>query len=270
MTTDIIPTWDRYDGSPASVYERYFVPAIGRRFAEQVVEAAAPRPGERVLDVACGTGVVARIATEHVGDPTLVAGIDGHPGMLATARSNSPEIDWRQASAEGLPFDDDSFDIVLCSLGLQFFVDKLRALREMRRVMRPGGRCAIATAGPTPEPFRELHDVLAEHRGEHVAAFVDAVFTLADQDHLSDLMGAAGLDDVDATRRTVELRLGPPADFLWQYLLGTPLAEHVADLDDDRRAALERAVVERWQPFTDDAGVHMGVGIVLGTARAPS
>ena len=266
MTTDTIPTWDRYTGPPAAIYEQHFVPAIGRPFAERVVEAAAPRAGERVLDVACGTGIVARIAAEHLGGHGLVVGVDGHPGMLATARATYPAGDWRQASAEGLPFDDERFDAVLCSLGLQFFADKNRALDEMRRVLRPGGRTVIATAGPTPAALRALHDVLADHLGDHVAAFVDAVFTLDDTERLGEMMTAGGLANVETSRETIQLRLDPPADFFWQYVLGTPLAEHVADVGADRRAALEQDIVERWQPFTDDDGLRIEVDMVLGTA----
>jgi ubiquinone/menaquinone biosynthesis C-methylase UbiE len=267
MTTDTIPTWARYPGPPPTVYEQHFVPAIGRPFAERVIEAAGPRRGERVLDVACGTGIVARLAAERVG-ADLVAGIDGHPEMLSSARSVNPDIDWRQASAEGLPFDDASFDVVVCSLGLQFFVDQVRALGEMRRVMRPGARLAVATVGPTPEPFRMLHRVLSAHLGEHVAAFVDAVFALDEPDRLGELMNSAGLHDVEATTQKITLHLGPPADFFWQYLLATPLAEHVAPLDDDDRAALERAIVERWRPLADDGGLQVEVDMVLGTATS--
>ena len=268
MTTRTIPTWDRYIGPPPTIYEDHFVPAIGRPFAEQVVEAAAPRPGERVLDVGCGTGIVARLAAERIGDDGLVVGIDGHPGMVEAARSIRPDLDWREASAEGLPFDDDGFDVVLCSLGLQFFADRGRALGEMRRVMRPGGRTVLATAGPTPGPMRALHDVLADQLGDHVAAFVDAVFSLDDPDRLCDLMTAAGLEQVDATRRTIPLALDPPADFFWQYVLSTPLAEHVAGLAPDRRAALEHTIVDRWRPFVVDGDLRFEVGILLGTAEA--
>jgi ubiquinone/menaquinone biosynthesis C-methylase UbiE len=268
MTTDIIPTWNRYTGAPPTIYEHHFVPAIGRPFAEQVVEAAALQPGERVLDVACGTGIVARLAAARVGDDGPVVGVDGHPGMVETARSIRPGIDWREASAEGLPFDDDSFDVTLCSLGLQFFADRSRALGEMRRVTTTGGRTVVATAGPTPEPMHVLHDVLADQLGDHVAAFVDAVFALDDPDRLRDLMTAAGLEHVDATRRTIPLTLDSPADFFWQYMLGTPLAEHVAGLETDHRAALEHTIVERWRPFVVDGSLRFDVGIVLGTGTA--
>lgn len=266
VTTREHDTWNRYSGPPAVIYEHHFVPAIGRPFAERAVEATAPQRGERVLDVACGTGIAARVAAEHVGDPRLVAGIDGHPAMIATAREIAPDIDWRQANAEGLPFEDASFDIVLCSLGLQFFADKLRALGEMRRVLRPGGRTAIATAGPTPAPFRALRAILAEHLGDHVGAFVDVVFGLDDTGHLGDLMSAAGFEHVDTSRRTLRLDLDPPADFFWQYALGTPLVEHVDDLDTARRQALEDAVVERWEKYTSDGRFQVDVDLLLGTA----
>jgi ubiquinone/menaquinone biosynthesis C-methylase UbiE len=266
MTTDTIHTWDRYPGPPAAVYDRHFVPAIGLPFATRVVEPTTPRRGERVLDVGCGTGVVARLAADRVGTDGTVVGVDGHPGMLEVARAARSDIAWRQSSAEGLPFDDDSFDVALCSLALQFFAEKIRALGEMRRVVRPGGRVGIATTGPTPELFDALRDVLGEHLGDHVAAFVDAVFALDDPERLHELLAAAGFDDIETSRDTLQLRLDGPAEFFWQYALGTPLAEAVGRLDADSRARLEAAVVDRWERFVVDGGVVVDVGVVLGAA----
>jgi ubiquinone/menaquinone biosynthesis C-methylase UbiE len=270
MTADAKPTWERYTAPPAELYERHFVPAVGRPFADRVVDAASPRAGEQCLDVACGTGVVARLAAERVGETGAVVGVDGHPGMLATARATSNDIDWQQASAEGLPFEDDRFDVVLCSLGLQFFTDKPAALAEMLRVLRPGGRVAVATVGPTPEPFRVLREVLRAHLGDHVAAFIDAVFSLDDTDRLRALLSGAGFEGVDATRATIASEVDPPADFFWQYAFGTPLAEHALRLDVRQRAELEREVVAQWERFATDSGMLLTADIVLGTAHASS
>lgn len=269
MTIDTTPVWDRYAGPPPALYERYFVPAIGRHVADALVEVAAPRAGERALDVACGTGVVARLVAERVGRGGSVAGVDGNAGMLDIARSTSHEVEWRHANAEGLPFDDDVFDVALCSLGLQFFANTGRALAEMRRVVRPGGRLAVATVGPISPAFRALREVLAAHLGDHVASFIDVIFSIDDPQGLHDLVDAAGFTEVTTRRRPVRLHLGPPADFFWQYLLGTPLAEHVAGLDADARTALEAAIVARWQPLADDLVDDLvdDVDIVVGTAR---
>jgi ubiquinone/menaquinone biosynthesis C-methylase UbiE len=123
----------RLEASAPELYERYLVPAIARLWAADLVERAAPKSGERVLDIACGTGIVARFAAATMGIGHIV-GLDINEGMLAVARSRSagsgPHIEWREASALDLPFPDNSFDLILCQLGLQFFPDQPRALRE--------------------------------------------------------------------------------------------------------------------------------------------
>jgi len=137
--------------NPAENYQRFFVPQIGAPVAADLLAAARLLPGERVLDVACGTGVVARLAAERVGPSGTVAGLDIHPAMLAVARSESTSgARWYEASAESMPLADATFDVVLCQMGLQFVTDKRAALREMHRVLVPG--CG---------PFRE-HDLSAE------------------------------------------------------------------------------------------------------------
>jgi ubiquinone/menaquinone biosynthesis C-methylase UbiE len=135
---------ETYRGNAAENYERYFVPAIGAPLASDLIDAASLRPGERVLDVACGTGVVTRLAAGHVGAAGNVSGVDINPGMLAVARENAPaasSIEWYEGSAEALPFADATFDVVLCQMGLQFFPDKPKALQEMRRVLTPRRAC---------------------------------------------------------------------------------------------------------------------------------
>ena len=115
-----------YSGNPTANYERFFVPAIGAHLATDLLRLAALRPGERVLDVACGTGVVARLASQQVGDTGAVAGLDVNAGMLAVARSATRPgmpIEWHEASAEAMPLPDASFDVVLCQMGLQFVPD---------------------------------------------------------------------------------------------------------------------------------------------------
>jgi ubiquinone/menaquinone biosynthesis C-methylase UbiE len=155
--------YEAYGGSAPENYERYFVPVIGTPLATDLIDIATLRPGERVLDVACGTGVVARLAAERVGTTGTVAGIDINPGMLTVARSVTPpgmSIEWYETSAEAIPLPDEAFEVVLCQLGLQFVSDKLAALREMRRVLAPNGRLVIKVVGPTPRIFIILAEAL--------------------------------------------------------------------------------------------------------------
>ena len=155
-----------YGANPAENYQRFFVPAIGRPVADDLIGVAALQPGQRVLDVACGTGVVTRLAAERVGAAGVVAGLDVNPGMLAVARAETPSglsIDWHEASVESMPLPDEAFDVVLCQMGLQFVSSKLTALREMRRVLKPGGRALVTVPGPKPPLFAVMTDALARH-----------------------------------------------------------------------------------------------------------
>lgn len=258
-------------GSPPENYERYFVPAIGAPLAKELVETAALRAGERVLDVACGTGVVARLAAQASGAAGSVAGLDINPGMLAVARSTTPPgmvIDWREASAEAMPFPDASFDAVLCQMGLQFVPDKVASLREMRRVLTPGGRLILSVPGPTPELFAVLAEALARHVGAEAARFVDQVFSLHDAAELRDLVGnGAGLREVSVRADTKTLRLPAPEEFLWQYVRSTPLAGAVAQVSAERRGSLERDVVAKWRELVSDGALVLQVRMVVATAR---
>jgi ubiquinone/menaquinone biosynthesis C-methylase UbiE len=214
-----------YAASPAENYQRFFVPCIGRPVADDLLAVAGLRPGQQVLDVACGTGVVARLAAEGVGAAGAVAGLDVHPGMLAVARSETPpdiSIAWHQANADSMPVPDQAFDVVLCQMGLQFFSNKLAALREMRRVLKPGGRALVSVPGPKPAMFAVLTDALADHLGPQAASFGNLVFSMHDIDELAELMRSAGFAKVDVRAQPKTLRLPAPEDFLWQYLYSTP------------------------------------------------
>jgi ubiquinone/menaquinone biosynthesis C-methylase UbiE len=259
-----------YGGNPPANYERFFVPAIGAPLAADLVRRAALRPGERVLDVACGTGVVARRAAQQVGDTGTVAGLDVNPGMLAVARTATPpgmSIAWHEASAAAMPFPDASFDAVLCQMGLQFMPDQRAALREMRRALVPSGRLILNVPGPTPQLFTVMGEALARHVGAEVAGFVDQVFSLHDTAAIRDLVRGAGFRDVSVASDTKSLRLPAPAAFLWQYVASTPLAGAVAQVDDERRRSLERDVVARWQECVEDGALALQVRVVVVTAR---
>jgi ubiquinone/menaquinone biosynthesis C-methylase UbiE len=263
-------SFKQYGDNAAENYERYFVPTIGLAWASTLLDAAELRPGDRVLDVACGTGVVTRLAAERVGPDGAVGGLDLNPAMLAVARSvASPgaAIEWHEASAESLPLADGSFDVVLSSLGLQFVPDKAAALREMRRVLAPDGRLAIATAGPTPPLFAIFEQALARHVRPEAAGFMRAVFSLHDPQELEKLTSGAGFRHVEVRSKARTVALPEPSAFLWQYLYSTPLAAAAAQIDDVGRAALERDVVTAWRSFVEDGALILDANVVLTTAR---
>ncbi len=269
MTTIEQVYGEAFSGSGPENYERYFVPSIGRPIADDLVGAANLRCGERVLDVACGTGVVTRLAAERVRPEGLVAGLDVTAAMLAVARAATPRdlsIQWYEASAEAMPLPDERYDVVLCQMGLQFMTDKLAALREMWRVLAAGGRIHLNVPGPKPRLFESMGEALARHLGDEAAAFTDLVFSLHDVGELSGLLEQAGFRDIDVRPQPKQLELPPPADFLWQYVYSTPMACAAAAAGPDARQALEAQVCAAWESFVVGRGIHLHVGMTLATA----
>jgi ubiquinone/menaquinone biosynthesis C-methylase UbiE len=268
-TTDSFYGGKTYGGSAPENYQRYFVPVIGGPFAQDLIADAALRPGERVLDVACGTGVVARLAAERVGPTGTVAALDLNPAMLSVARSvpsTGAAIRWYETSAESIPLPDEAFDVVFCQLGLQFVSDKSAALREMRRVLAPGGRVLVST--PPPNAFFDvLDEAVTRHVGHQAGAFVRMVFSLNDPGMIERLFRDAGFADVNVRTYAKELRLPPAREFLWQYVHCTPLTGMLAGLDAGRIAAFQREVVDRWARWSDADGMKYEQGMIVSTAR---
>jgi ubiquinone/menaquinone biosynthesis C-methylase UbiE len=256
-----------FAASPPENYERYFVPAIGEPVATELLRAAALRPGERVLDVGCGTGIVARLAADAVGSEGSVVGLDVEPAMLAVARSAvGPGVEWIEASAESIPLPDESVDVVLCQMSLQFVPDRARAVEEMRRVLVPGGRFVLNVPGPTSSFFEPLSEALARHVDPRAAAFVERVFSLHDVDQLTALLEGAGFRDVSVEAGKIELSLPPPKDVLWQYAAATHLAGILMEAGEAARKELEREVVAAWRDYEVDEGMEIRQRIVVATA----
>ncbi len=258
-----------YGGSAPESYERYFVPTIGGPLAHDLIAEAAIRPGERVLDVACGTGVVARLAAERVGVAGSVAALDVNAAMLDVARTASanaaPAIRWYESTAESMPLPDAAFDVVLCQLGLQFVTDKPAALREMHRVAAKGGR--VLASVPRPSAFFGVLDQAATRRISGVVGFVNTVFSLNDPAEVERLFRDAGFRDVSVRRYTKTLSLPAARDFLWQYMGATPLAGVVAQADQELLAALERDVVQGWEPWKVNGGMAYEQEMIVAVAR---
>ena len=217
----------------ATVYEEFCVPALFREWAARVAGAARIQPGQRVLDVACGTGVLAREAASRVAPNGSVAGLDASPGMLAVAARLAPGIDWRQGTAESLPYPDRSFDAVVSQFGLMFFSDRRRALREMIRVLAAGGHLAVAVWDSLQNIPAYAAEVFLVQRlaGERAADALRAPFACGDQEELATLAAGAGAAAVAVgTHRGVarfpSVRWMVEADLTgWLPLMGVVLDE---------------------------------------------
>lgn len=268
MTTTQQVYGKKFGGNAAENYEQYFVPAIGRPLAVDLVAAAALRSGDRVLDVGCGTGVVTRLAAEQVGPGGSVAGADMTAGMLEVARSVAPSpsrIQWYETSAEAMPLPDNSFDVVFCQLALQFIADKAAAVREIHRVLAPGGRTLVTV--PTPSRFFDVFERILARHVPSAAPFVAMVFSLNDPAALERLFRNAGFKDVAVQSLSKRLRLPSPQEFLWQYVHSTPMSGLVGDVSQEVRAALERDVAAGWREWLTDGGLTYEQPILRATAR---
>jgi SAM-dependent methyltransferase len=193
--------------SPAEVYEAEFVPALFRPFAATVLDAASVTRGQRVLDVACGTGVLARAAAARVA-PGAVTGLDANPGMLAVARRLDTSIEWIDGRAEALPLPAAGFDAVVSQFGLMFFDDRVAALREMQRVLRSGGRLAVAVCDAVERSpgYGALATLLQQLFGDRVADAFRAPFAIGDANHLRTIAAQAGLDGAEVVQRSATVR----------------------------------------------------------------
>jgi ubiquinone/menaquinone biosynthesis C-methylase UbiE len=234
-------------GSAAEVYEKELVPVVFGPWAPLVIDLASPREGDRVLDVACGTGIVTRQVANRVGPSGAVVGVDLNSGMLKVARAayspasrSGGPIEWHEASAEKLPFPNASFNVVYCPLGLQFFADRAAALREMHRVLASGGRLGLMVWRSIDESpgFALLAEALDRHVGQAAANIMRAPFALSDANELATLVRNAGFQDVVIQQQVGTVRFPSVEKFLLSYVTGSPLAGPVSQTDDAARKAL--------------------------------
>lgn len=179
----------------AELYEERFVPALFAHWVDAVLDATGVSAGQEVLDVACGTGIVARRAAERVGPTGSVTGLDLNPAMLDVAARVSPHVTWKQGDVAGLPFDDHSFDAVTCQSAAMFFPDLTGALREMARVTRPGGTVAVQVfdlreSQPAYGPWIAM---VARHAGEDALRMLGTYWVHGDRDIMRERCAAAGL-----------------------------------------------------------------------------
>jgi ubiquinone/menaquinone biosynthesis C-methylase UbiE len=266
--------WQLASGSVAEASERYLMSTFGYAWTQALVQLAAPQEGDRVLDVACGTGPVARYIAPLVGSTGRVVGLDLNSGMLDTARAMPiPEgipIEWREGNATALPFPNASFDVVCCQQGLQFFPDRPTALREMHRVLAPVGRLALAVwRGLEHQSFyAALTEALERFVSSEAAASLRAAFTLRDRNDIRALVAEAGFRDIRIRIRSRLTRYPSLAEYVLGYLSGTPMAGPVAALDDVTRREMVENVCSSLRDYVDDDGMAAPWEAHLVTAQA--
>ncbi len=193
---------------PAEVYDEQFVPALFAPWGPVVAAEAEVRKGDRVLDVACGTGALTLAVSKIAGPSGTVVGLDINPEMLAVACRKPVQIEWLEGRAEALPFADNSFDAVVSQFGFMFFEDRPKALAEMMRVLKPNGRLAVAVCDAVENStgygaFARLLDQLF---GTEIGDAFRAPFCLGDARRLRDICREAGLAGAEVVRRNGMVR----------------------------------------------------------------
>ena len=253
----------------AERYESGFVPALFGEWAPVLVDAAGIQPGDHVLDVACGTGVVAREASSRVGGVGGVVGLDLNEAMLVVARRIRPDIEWRQGDAAALPYEAETFDVVLCQSALMFMPDPAKAMREMARVVKATGRVAnqVWASREVQLGFKPFHDVVTRHAGPDAVDLIGAYWTLGDLRLLTTLCDDAGLRILSTMTRTGAIRLPSIDDYVTTEVESTPLVDRISPevyqrIRDEARLALASLAM--------DEGFQMPiVGHVLTAIRSP-
>lgn len=252
----------------ATAYEELHVPALFHQWPNLLLDAIPIEPGHAVLDVACGTGVLAREAAVRVGPKGKVSGVDPGPGMLAVARKLAPEVHWHQGVAEALPFEDESFNAVVSQFGMMFFSDRVKAVKEMLRVLRSGSHLAVAVWDSLENsPAYPIEVALLQRMaGDDAANALRAPFVLGEQATLVELFERVGVDSIAVktcvgTARFPSVRVMVEADLRgWLPVMGVDLGEEqIQQILSEAETALSRYVVEDGS-VVFDAPAHIITG----------
>jgi ubiquinone/menaquinone biosynthesis C-methylase UbiE len=252
----------------AEIYESAFVPAIFAQWCGPLLDAAAVGPGQTFLDVGCGTGILARTATDRVGPTGRVVGVDLSAGMLTVARRLAPGIEWRQGDAAELPLPDGSVDVSLCQSALMFMPDATGVLREMARVTRSGGPVGVQVyASLDDQPaYGPWVAMVARHAGPEAVNLLSTYWIHGDLDTLRGRFDSAGLEVTTVHTVRGIARFPSVEQMVRTEVEATPLADRLSD-EMYKRIIDESAEILR--PFQTEAGADLPIDAHLVVARRP-
>ena len=231
-------------------YEAEFVPALFAEWASRLTTWAEVQRDDTVLDVGCGTGVLAREVASRLGVKQNVTAVDINESMLAVAKEIEPDIAWHQADATALPFADNSFDVVMSQFMLMFVPDREAALREMWRVLKPGGRLLVTVWSDSPV-YQALAHYCYEAGLVQIAESFDAFFALADEVKLRDIAVAAGLQAPHLQVEGGAVNFASVEDFVRVEISGWVLSDV---LDDQAEAQLHERAIREVAAYMDESG----------------
>ena len=252
--------WQLCKGGPEA-FEKYIVPAFGGVWAQDIVKRAALRKGDRILDVGCGTGIVARYAYKALGDSVHITGVDVNDVALEKVREISARhaapIEWKQADVTTLPFSDDTFDALLCQQGLQYFPDRFLALKEIKRVLVDEGRIVFSVWRPIEfSPlYLTLHKALETYINREAASILLSAYTLSDPMQLKALFEGAGFKNVKIRIVIRQMRYSPLEEFLFGSLSASPFANDILALEGTVRDEMFQEIRNSISNYIDDDGL---------------
>jgi SAM-dependent methyltransferase len=266
--------WQQWqlEGNIPQAYEKYLVPALFAPWAAKLIDFAKLEPGERVLDVACGTGIVARLAAQREDNAAKIVGIDLNPQMLEIARQSSSDvtmpIQWLEGSATDIQLPEATFDVVFCQASLMYFAEP-QATQEMHRMLVPGGRLAVNVWRPIQYSpgYVALAEALERHVSSEVAAMMKLPFSLGDAEKVRKLIVGVGFRDVHIRLDIDMVRFPSSEEFIRRQVVSSPLAGPVSQVDDNARAALLEDFSGAMHAYRDDDGLAFPIEAYLAVAH---
>lgn len=257
-------------GNGPDIYEKIVVPAFSGAWARDLVARAGLKPGERILDAACGTGIVARHAVNVVGNAGYVCGLDLNEAMIEKGRQIGSEtgIDWRLGDMADLPFEDGSFDGVLCQQGIQYFGDRNRALREIVRVLVPGGRFVFSVWRPIRySPFYAvLQEILGRYVNPEAAQILGSAYKLGDPEKLKALMAGAGFERHHLKLVIRQMTVASLETFFINGMAASPFAGDIKALNQSVQHEMLANITSSMKDYTDDDGLSAPMESYVVTA----
>lgn len=271
MNAVVTPAGWQLDASGPKAYERYLVPRLFAPWAEHLIDFTGLASGERVLDVACGTGIVARRAAARLDGNGSAAGIDLNENMLAVAREASPDlaIEWGRADAVALPYSDSVFDVCFCQQALQFLPDRPAAIGEMARVLAPGGRLGLGILRSIERNpgWEALAAAMAHHAGEPAGAMMRSPFAGITPDEIGSLLRVAGFEEVRIRVDILPVRYRSPREFFREEAASSPMADSLMVLPAAVVAAIENELANTLRVYSDDDGIVFPSETYMVSAR---
>jgi SAM-dependent methyltransferase len=239
--------------SAADVYESQKVTAVFRPLALASIKAIAIDNNDRVIDIACGTGIVSRVLEEEYPALSRIVGVDLNQGMIGKAqsltRNTGSRIEWHQSDVSEMPFADLSFSLAICQQGLQYFPDKLLALTEIRRVLSSSGKLVITVWSGASPLFLAIAAALETHVNAEVARQSLTPFNFNDRGVIEALVGDAGFNQITVETLVVDRVIGPAADSIPREIASNPIAATVASAGNEVMEAIVASVDRDISPF---------------------